>query len=104
MGQILPRRDRLGEFAGQTVHVCGLVMEQRIYNQVTGEPMKFLSLADWTGIIETELFAKTYKSYGLATVRYPVLEIEARVESFENGRGFTLRALAARKPRQSSCL
>jgi hypothetical protein len=47
--------------------------------------MKFLSLADWTGIIETELFAKTYKSYGLATVRYPVLEIEARVEPFENG-------------------
>ena len=35
--------------------------------------MKFLSLADWTGIIETEVFAKTYRSYGLATVRYPVL-------------------------------
>jgi hypothetical protein len=30
---------------------------------------------------------------------YPVLEIEARVEAFENGRGFSLRALAARKPR-----
>jgi nucleotidyltransferase/DNA polymerase involved in DNA repair len=30
---------------------------------------------------------------------YPVLEIEARVEPFENGRGFTLRAIAARKPR-----
>jgi hypothetical protein len=61
--------------------------------------MKFLSLADWTGIIETELFAETYKNCGLATVRYPVLEIEARVEPFENGRGFTLRALAARRPR-----
>jgi hypothetical protein len=61
--------------------------------------MKFLSLADWTGIVETELFAETYKSHGLATVRYPVLEIEARVEPFENGRGFTLRALAARRPR-----
>ena len=53
--------------------------------------MKFLSLADWTGIVETELFAQTYKSYGLATVRYPVLEIEARVEPFDNGRGFSLR-------------
>ena len=91
--------NRLGEFVGQIVQVCGLVVEQRIHHQVTGEPMKFLSLADWTGIIETELFAKTYRSYGLATVRYPVLEIEARVEPFENGRGFTLRALAARKPR-----
>jgi DNA-directed DNA polymerase III PolC len=91
--------NRLGEFIGQTVGVCGLVVEQRIHHQVTGEPMKFLSLADWTGIIETELFAQSYRSYGLATVRYPVLEIEARVEPFENGRGFTLRALAARKPR-----
>ncbi len=74
-------------------------MEQRIHNRVTGEPMKFLSLADWTGIVETELFAKTYKTYGLATVRYPVLEIEARVEPFENERGFALRALAAGQPR-----
>lgn len=91
--------NRLGEFVGRIVRVCGLVVEQRIHHQVTGEPMKFLSLADWTGIIETELFAKTYKSYGLATVRYPVLEIEARVESFENGRGFAMQVLSARRPR-----
>jgi DNA-directed DNA polymerase III PolC len=92
--------NRLGEFVGQTVSICGLVVEQRIHHQITGEPMKFLSLADWTGIIETELFAQTYRTYGLATVRYPVLEIEASIEPFENGRGFSLRALAARNPRQ----
>ena len=91
--------NRLGEFVGQTVFVCGLVVEQRVHHQITGEPMKFLSLADWTGIIETELFAQTYKTYGLATVRYPVLEIEARVEPFEDGLGFSLRAMAARRPR-----
>jgi hypothetical protein len=44
--------------------------------------MKFLTLADWTGIVETELFAQTYKSYGLATVQYPVLEVTATVEAF----------------------
>ena len=91
--------ERLGEFVGQTVSICGLVVEQRVHHQITGEPMKFLSLADWTGIIETELFAQTYRTYGLATVRYPVLEIEARIEPYENGRGFSLRALAARNPR-----
>ena len=91
--------NRLGEFVGQTVTTCGLVVEQRTHHQITGEPMKFLSLADWTGIIETELFAQTYKSYGLATVRYPVLEIEAQVEPFDNHRGFSLRALRAGKPR-----
>jgi DNA polymerase III alpha subunit len=92
--------NRLGEFIGKTVSVCGLVVEQRVHHQITGEPMKFLSLADWTGIIETELFAQTYRTYGLATVRYPVLEIEARIEPYENGRGFSLRALSARSPRQ----
>ena len=75
---------RLREFVGQIVRVCGLVVEQRIHHQVTGEPMKFLSLADWTGIIETELFAKTYRSYGLATVRYPVLEVMAMVEKSDS--------------------
>jgi DNA polymerase-3 subunit alpha len=96
--------NRLGEFIGQTVTTCGLVVEQRTHHQITGEPMKFLSLADWTGIVETELFAQTYKSYGLATVRYPVLEIEARVEPFDNGRGFSLRVLRAGKPRAKSTL
>ena len=90
---------RLGEFIGQEVVLCGLIIEDRIFHQVTGEPMKFLTLADWTGIIETELFAKTYKTYGLATVRYPVLEITAIVEPFENNRGHTLRVLRAGKPR-----
>ena len=49
--------------------------------------MKFLTLADLTGMVETELFAQTYKSYALATVRYPVLKVTATVEPFENGRG-----------------
>lgn len=93
--------NRLGEFLGQTVTTCGLVVEQRTHHQITGEPMKFLSLADWTGIVETELFAPTYKTYGLATVRCPVLEIEARVEPFENGRGCSLRALRAGRPRMA---
>jgi DNA polymerase III alpha subunit len=90
---------RLGEFVGQTVLLCGLIVEQRVHHQITGEPMKFLTLADWTGMVETELFAQTYRSYGLATVRYPILEIAATVEPFENGRGFSLRVLRAGKPR-----
>jgi hypothetical protein len=49
--------------------------------------------------VETELFAQTYKSYGLATVRYPVLEVAARVEPFENGNGFSLRVIRAGPPR-----
>ena len=61
--------------------------------------MKFLSLADRTGIAETELFAQTYRNYGLETVRYPVLEVTATIEPFENGCGFSLRVLRVGKPR-----
>ena len=91
---------RLEQHIGERVVTCGLVIEQRLHHQVTGEMMKFLTLADRTGIVETELFASTYRSYGLATVRYPVLEVEATVEPFENGRGFSLRVLRAGRPRQ----
>jgi hypothetical protein len=56
-------------------------------------------LVDWTDIVEMELFARTYKSYGLATVRYPVLEVRAMIKPFDNGGGFSLRVLRAGKPR-----
>ena len=92
--------DQIGEYPGQTIVACGLIVEQRIHHQVTGEPMKFLTLADRTGLIETELFAATYRRHGLATVRYPVLEVTAVVEPYENGRGYSLRVLEARAPRQ----
>jgi DNA polymerase III alpha subunit len=92
--------NRLGEHVGEQIVTCGLVIEQRLFHQVTGEPMKFITIADWTGIVETELFARTYQSYGLNTVRYRVLEITATVEPFENGRGYTLRVLRADKPRK----
>ncbi len=52
---------RLGEHVGEKVTTCGLVVEQRTHHQITGEPMKFLTLADWTGMVETELFAQTYR-------------------------------------------
>ena len=91
--------NRLADHVGEQIVTCGLVIEQRLFHQITGEPMKFLTIADWTGVVETELFAKTYKSYGLNTVRYRVLEITATVEPFENGRGYTLRVIRAGKPR-----
>ncbi len=96
---------RLREFIGEKVVMCGLIVEQRTHHQQSGEPMKFLTLCDPTGMVETELFARTYKRHALATVRYPVLEITATVEPFENGKGFTLRVHHAGKPREvASCV
>lgn len=64
--------------------------------------MKFMSLADRTGIFETELFADIYRSYGAVSVRYPILEVDGTVEPYENGRGFSLRVWRISTPRTKS--
>ena len=90
---------RLEEFPGQKVTVCGLIVEERLHRQSTGDPMKFVTLCDYTGFIECEIFADSYKRWGLATVRWPVIEMQATVSVFENGNGFTLNAHRIGKPR-----
>ena len=67
----------------------GLGLPRPRHSQGGGECMQFVTLADRTGMVETELFANTYRLHGLAIVRYPVLEVTATVEPFEIGRGFT---------------
>ncbi|MDI1313823.1 hypothetical protein [Prosthecobacter sp.] len=52
--------------------------------------MKCISICDRTGIVECEIFAAAYRTYGLNTVRYPVVQVTREVKSFENGQGFTL--------------
>ncbi len=47
-------------------------------------------------MLETELFALTYMSCGLAPVCYPVLEVTAPVELFENGRWFHRAPMAGK--------
>jgi hypothetical protein len=38
--------------------------------------MKFVSLCDYTGFVETELFAAVYKGFGMETIKTPALKIE----------------------------
>ncbi|MDZ4815057.1 MAG: DNA polymerase III subunit alpha [Verrucomicrobiota bacterium] len=89
----------LHQFPNQTVVICGLIIEERVHSQSTGELMKFISLCDYTGMVETELFSKTYKRFGLATVRHPVVELTGIVHPFDNGLGFTLQVDQVREPR-----
>ncbi|MDB6132527.1 MAG: polymerase [Verrucomicrobiales bacterium] len=91
---------RLGDFPGQTVMVCGLIIQDRVHRQGTGELMKFITLCDWTGFIECEIFAAAYRRWGLATVRWPVVEAEAVVRLFENGKGLALEVRRVGQCRQ----
>ena len=61
--------------------------------------MKFITICDYTGIIECELFAATYRRFGLATVQFAAVEVEATVTPFDNGLGCTLDVQRVSKPR-----
>jgi error-prone DNA polymerase len=89
----------LHRYHGQRVTVCGLIIVSRSHLQQNGQPMKFISISDRTGIVECEIFAVAYRLYGLNTVRYPVVQITADVKPFDNGQGCTLEVLRVQQAR-----
>jgi DNA polymerase III alpha subunit len=93
---------KLEEHLGERVKVCGLSFTDRVAYQKDGQPMKFISLCDYSGFIETELFAAVYKTFGMETIKSPLLEVEGFVDSFENKKGFTLRVLRVADPSRTT--
>ena len=91
---------RLGEYIGQRVTLCGLVVADRTHHQSNGELMKFMTLCDRSGLIETEMFARAFRKFGLETIRYPVLEVTGTVMPFEGPSGHTLRVETVHQPRK----
>ena len=92
----------LHRYHGQRVTVCGLIIVSRSHLQHNGQPMKFISICDRTGIVECEIFAAANRLYGLNTIRYPVVQVTAEVKPFDNGAGYTLDVLRAGQPRTVS--
>ena len=80
--------------------MCGLIVAERSHRQSDGRLMKFLTLADRTGMVETELFADANQRWGATASRHPVLAVTAKVEAFEGGRGVTLHVLRVEPPAQ----
>jgi error-prone DNA polymerase len=92
----------LHRYHGQRVTVCGLIIVSRSHLQQNGQPMKFISICDYTGIVECEIFAAAYRLYGLNTVRYPVVQVTAEVKPFDNKAGYTLEVLRVEKVRSKA--
>jgi DNA-directed DNA polymerase III PolC len=90
----------LAEHIGRRVTLCGLVVADRTHHQSNGELMKFMTLCDRSGLIETELFARAFKRFGLETIRHPVLQVTGIVVPFDGATGHTLRVESVRQPRK----
>ena len=72
--------------------MCGLIIEDRLHSQITGDTVRYITIYEYSGIIECEIFATAYRAYGVVPVRYPVVEVTATVEPFDNQLGCTLNA------------
>jgi DNA-directed DNA polymerase III PolC len=74
----------------RSVCICGIIVETRRTKTLKAEYMKFVSVADRTGIVETILFPPAYRRYGHLTAGNAVLEFHGAVEPFDNKNGFVL--------------
>jgi DNA-directed DNA polymerase III PolC len=81
----------LDHYYGRHVTICGLMIADRVNLTTEGESMKFLSLADRTGVVETFLFPDTYRRFGHLTAAHPILAATGIVESFTNHNGYNIR-------------
>jgi hypothetical protein len=88
---------------GRWIRTCGLIVAERSHRQMDGRLMKFLTLADRSGMVETELFADAYRRWGAVTAQHPVVTVSGKVEPFANRNGFTLRVDRVEKPRLQPC-
>ena len=59
--------------------------------------MKFVSVADRTGIAETILFPPVYARFGHLTTENGPLEFSGKVEAFENRNGYVLNVHSVRR-------
>jgi DNA polymerase III alpha subunit len=92
--------EQLGRHLRRRVAVCGLMVADRVNATTTGDLMKFVTLADRTGFIETILFPDAYQRFGHLTVANPILAATGIVEPYENNNGFTLRVQQVSPPQR----
>ncbi|MFH0981250.1 MAG: DNA polymerase III subunit alpha [Planctomycetota bacterium] len=81
----------LDRHLGRRVTICGLMVADRINPTQNGDLMKFVTLADRTGFVETCLFPDIYQRFGHLTAAHPIMAATGVVEPFENRNGFTFR-------------
>jgi DNA polymerase III alpha subunit len=92
----------LAKFLNEQVTACGLIIQDRLFSQVTGDTMKFLTICDYSGMVECKIFADVYRRFGINTVRFPAVELTATVTPFDNGLGYSLQVERVGKPRQET--
>ena len=72
--------DQLESYVGQEVEIQGIIVTTRNHRTLKGKPMKFVTLADETGLCETVLFPDAYQQFGYLVSRSTALRARILVE------------------------
>lgn len=92
-GYVIPVNE-LGRYVGRECTIAGLQVCHRLHRTRGGELMKFVSLADRTGIAEVVLFPDAYRSLGWAMSRSRWARLRVLVEADATGGGLSITGLS----------
>ncbi|MEX0320906.1 MAG: DNA polymerase III subunit alpha [Puniceicoccaceae bacterium] len=87
----IPVKD-LGKYVGREMEIAGIQVCTRLHRTMKGEMMKFVTLADETGMAETVLFPDMYRKFGweLSQNRGARLRVHIEWDDTESGLSLTV--------------
>ena len=71
---------KLLDYVGREVEIVGVIVAVRNFIAVNGKPMKFVSIADETGVAEVTLFPGAYKRMGYLVSRSRAIRVRVKIE------------------------
>ena len=74
------------------MRIAGIQVSHRLHRTVKGEMMKFVTIADESGMAETVLFPQVYKAYGweLSQQRAACVRVYIEWDETESGLSLTV--------------
>ena len=81
---------KLDEHVGREVEISGVQVSYRLHRTTKGEMMKFVSIADESGIVETVLFPEAYHRLGWKLSQSKAARLRVYVEWDETESGLSL--------------
>jgi DNA polymerase III alpha subunit len=85
----------LSKYVGREMRIAGIQVSHRLHRTTKGEMMKFVTIADETGMVETVLFPDVYKKYGWELSQKRSASVRVYVEWDETESGLSLTVTEA---------
>lgn len=85
----------LEQYVGREMEIAGIQVCHRLHRTLKGELMKFVSIADESGIAETVLFPDAYRAAGWELAQSRAARLRVHIERDDTGSGLSLTVTEA---------